>query len=63
MSLWIFGIFVASVFLVLELRKIRMELEELNGYLRSMELNFIKNIMKEDRNPKILKNQKRNNGI
>jgi hypothetical protein len=43
MSLWTFGIMIASIFFVFELRKIRKEMEFLNGILARTEMNFIKN--------------------
>ena len=41
MSLWEMGIFISSIFFVLELRRIRKKFEELNGILSRAEWNFI----------------------
>ena len=43
MSLWEFGIWIASIFLVVELRRIKREFEEMNRHLTSMELTSLKN--------------------
>jgi hypothetical protein len=47
MGLWTLGIFIASIYLVVELRRIRYNFEELNRHLTSMELNFIKNLIRK----------------